>query len=98
MDDDPTGIRSINSDLVGLKHKMKNIKEQRPTQRRKILNLVYYISAGKTRHLGFFLGRLEEAEEGWFGREHKNARLQCYMMLPRLLPAFTEVQRSNKPE
>ena len=35
VDDDPTGIRWINSDLIGLKHKMKNIKRQRPIQRRK---------------------------------------------------------------
>ena len=40
MDDDPTGIRWINSDLIGLKYKMKNIKMQKPIQRRKILNLV----------------------------------------------------------
>ena len=51
VDDDPTGIRWINSDLIGLKHKMKNIKKQRPIQRRKILSLVYYISAGQTRLL-----------------------------------------------
>ena len=28
MDDDPTGIRWINSDLIGLKHKMKNKKKK----------------------------------------------------------------------
>ena len=48
VDDDPTGVRWINSGLIGLRHKMKNIKKQRPIQRRKVLNLVYYISAGHT--------------------------------------------------
>ena len=46
MDDDPTGIRWLNSDLIGLKQKMKNIKTQRPIQCRKILNLVYLKKAG----------------------------------------------------
>ena len=44
VDDDPTGIRYwINSDLVGLKHKMMNIKKQRPIQGRMILNCVLYL-------------------------------------------------------
>ena len=34
VDDDPTGIRWINFDLIGLKWKMKNIKKQKPIQRR----------------------------------------------------------------
>ena len=54
VDDDPTGIHWINSDLIGSKQKVKNIKKQRPMQRRKILNLVYYISArAKPAFFGF---------------------------------------------
>ena len=45
---DSIGIHWIKSDLISLKQKMKNIKKQRPIQRRKILNLVYYISACQT--------------------------------------------------
>ena len=55
MDDDPTGIRWINSDLIDLKQKMKNIKKQSSIQRRKILNLVYYISAGQTLEGVFYM-------------------------------------------
>ena len=33
MGDDPNGIHWINSDLIGLKQKMKNIKKERLIQR-----------------------------------------------------------------
>ena len=45
MDDYPTGVHWIKTGLIGLKQKkMKNIKKQRPMQRRMTLNFVLYFS------------------------------------------------------
>ena len=78
VDDDPTGIRWINFDLIGLKWKMKNIKKQKPIQRRKILNLVYYISACQT---SLFQGQWEFTLEGIF----LYAMIVVFCVIPEIL-------------